>query len=184
MAKAAVILADGFEEIEAFSVIDILRRAKIETFIAGLKEGAVTSARGVKVTPDGLVDEVTADGFDAVILPGGQPGADNLNADKRVGNLLLAFNNAGKLVCAICAAPYILAEKGLLKGRKATCFPAYAEVLGESYIEEVKVVEDGNIITSRGPATAPDFAFKIVDRLAGKEVTDSLRKSMLYFCGC
>jgi len=183
MAKIALILADGFEEIEALATADILRRAKADVFIAGLKEGPVLSARGVKILPDGLIDSVSADSFDALVLPGGQPGADNLNADKRVAELLYDFNAKNKLICAICAAPYILAEKGLLKGRKATCFPSYAEVLGESYVEK-KVVEDGNIITSRGPATAPDFAFAIVDRLVDKRITDTLRKAMLYYCGC
>ena len=183
MARAVLILADGFEEIEALSVVDILRRAKVEVFIAGLKEGYAASARGVKVLPDGLIGGIKAADFDAIILPGGQPGADNINADNKVAELLYEFNEAGKLICAICAAPYILAEKGLLNGKKATCFPSYAEALGESYIEQ-KVVEDGNIITSRGPATAPDFTFKLVDRLAGKEITDSLRKAMLYYCGC
>ncbi|WP_265823771.1 DJ-1 family glyoxalase III [Geovibrio ferrireducens] len=183
MAKIALILADGFEEIEALGTADILRRAKADVFIAGLREGAVSSSRGVRVLPDGLIDSVNADDFDAIVLPGGQPGADNLNADRRVIDLLYSFNEKGKLICAICAAPYILAEKGFLKGKKATCFPSYAEVLGESYVEK-KVVEDGNIITSRGPATAPDFAFAIVDRLIDKRITDTLKKAMLYYCGC
>jgi 4-methyl-5(b-hydroxyethyl)-thiazole monophosphate biosynthesis len=183
MSKAVVVLADGFEEIEALSVVDILRRAKVEVFIAGIKDGFATSARGVKVLPDGHINVVSVENFDAIILPGGQPGADNINADNRTIELLHEFNKADKLVCAICAAPYILAEKGFLTDKKATCYPSYAEVLDESYIEQT-VVESGNIITSRGPATASEFAFKIVDRLAGKEVTDSLRKAMLYYCGC
>ena len=179
MKKVLMILADGFEEIEALGTADILRRAKLELSIAGLNEGLITSVQGIKITPDCKLSDIEIDQFDAVVLPGGQPGANNLNADKRVIEILHKFNDEKKLICAICAAPFILAEQGILKGRKATCFPAYKDVLNESYVEQ-KVVVDGNIIPSRGPATAPDFAFTIVDKLVDTRVSETLKKAMLY----
>lgn len=182
MARVVVPLADGFEEIEAMSIIDILRRADIEVVIAGLHDGPITSARGVKVIPDTTIDTIKAEDFDMIVLPGGQPGSDNLNADQRVRNLIVEFYNKGKLTGAICAAPYVLANAGILEGKKATSYPAYKDkITGAMYLED-NVVEDGNVITSRGPATAACFAFKIVERLKGKETAENIRKAMLFEC--
>lgn len=182
MARVVVPLADGFEEIEAMSIIDILRRAGIEVVIAGLHDGPITSARGVKVIPDTTIDTIKAEDFDMIVLPGGQPGSDNLNADQRVRNLIVEFYSKGKLTGAICAAPYVLANAGILKGKKATSYPAYKDkITGAMYLED-NVVEDGNVITSRGPATAACFAFKIVERLKGKETAENIRKAMLFEC--
>lgn len=182
MAKVVVPLADGFEEIEAMSIVDILRRANIEVVLAGLHDGFITSARGVKVIPDVTIDRVKADEFDMIVLPGGQPGSDNLNADKRVRELILEFNKKGKPTGAICAAPYVLANAGILQGKKATSYPTYREkITGAVYTDE-DVVEDGNIITSRGPATAACFALKIVEKLKGKEIAENIEKAMLFKC--
>lgn len=182
MARVVVPLADGFEEIEAMSIIDILRRAGIEVVIAGLHDGPITSARGVKVIPDTTIDTIKAEDFDMIVLPGGQPGSDNLNADQRVRNLIVEFYSKGKLTGAICAAPYVLANAGILEGKKATSYPAYKDkITGAMYLED-NVVEDGNVITSRGPATAACFAFKIVERLKGKETAENIRKAMLFEC--
>lgn len=182
MARVVVPLADGFEEIEAMSIIDILRRAGIEVVVAGLHDGYITSARGVKVIPDTTIETVKAEEFDMIVLPGGQPGSDNLNTDQRVRNLLVEFYSRGKLTGAICAAPYVLANAGILQGRKATSYPTYKEkITGAEYVEE-DVVEDGNVITSRGPATAASFAFKIVEKLKGKETAENIRKAMLFEC--
>lgn len=182
MARVVVPLADGFEEIEAMSIIDILRRAGIEVVIAGLHDGPITSARGVKVIPDTTIDTIKAEDFDMIVLPGGQPGSDNLNADQRVRNLIVEFYTKGKLTGAICAAPYVLANAGILEGKKATSYPAYKDkITGAMYLED-NVVEDGNVITSRGPATAACFAFKIVERLKGKETAENIRKAMLFEC--
>jgi 4-methyl-5(b-hydroxyethyl)-thiazole monophosphate biosynthesis len=182
MARVVVPLADGFEEIEAMSIIDILRRAGIETVIAGLHERPITSARGVKVLPDTTIDTIKAEDFDMIVLPGGQPGTDNLNADERVKKLIQDFYNKGKLTGAICAAPYVLANAGVLEGKKATSYPTYKEKLGNvNYLEDI-VVEDLNVLTSRGPGTAACFAFKIVEKLAGKEKADQLKQAMLFNC--
>lgn len=182
MGRVVVPLADGFEEIEAMSIIDILRRANIDTVIAGLHEGPIVSARGVKVIPDTTIDKINADDFDMIVLPGGQPGTDNLNANKLVRKLIQDFYNKGKLTGAICAAPYVLANSGILKGKKATSYPSYKDKLeGVNYLEEA-VVEDSNVLTSRGPGTAACFAFKIVEKLVGKEKAEHLKEAMLFKC--
>lgn len=179
MAKVAVILADGFEEVEAMAIVDVLRRAEIEVVIAALKEGPVVSARNVKILPDALVDTVNADDYDMIVLPGGQPGSDNLNADSRVKNLIQDFNNKGKLTGAICAAPYVLANAGVLKGKKATAYPGFQEKMGDILYEEKPVVTDGTVLTSRGPGTALCFALAIVEKLAGSEKAAQIKSGML-----
>lgn len=179
MAKVAILLADGFEEVEAMTVIDVLRRADIEVVIAGLHDGHVASARKVKVIPDELIGNVRADDFDMVVLPGGQPGSDNLNADERVRALVRDFHGRGKLTGAICAAPYVLANAGVLDGKKATSYPSYRDKLGSACYSEERVVEDGSVMTSRGPGTSFAFAFAIVERLAGKEKAQKIREAML-----
>ncbi|MBI5057331.1 MAG: DJ-1/PfpI family protein [Nitrospirae bacterium] len=179
MPKVAVILADGFEEVEAMAIIDVLRRAEIDVAVTGLHDGHVVSARKVKVIPDTVIDNVKADDFDMIVLPGGQPGSDNLNADKRVKDLIRDFHGKGKLAAAICAAPYVLANAGILEGKHVTSFPAYRERLGNSVYEEKVVVEDGNILTSRGPGTAICFGLAIVRRLAGKEKAQKIKDAML-----
>lgn len=182
MARVLIPLADGFEEIEALSIVDILRRASVEVVLTGLKDGPVVSARGVRVLPDTTIDKVKADDFEMIVLPGGQPGTDNLNADPRVKELLIEFSQKGKLTGAICAAPYVLANVGILQGKKATSYPTYKEKITNAVYLEEDVVEDGNVLTSRGPATAACFAFKIVERLKGKETAESIMRAMLFKC--
>ncbi len=182
MKRVVVPLADGFEEIEAMSIIDILRRADIDTVIAGLHEGPILSARGIKLIPDTTIDKINADDFDMIVLPGGQPGTDNLNADETVRKLIQDFYNKGKLTGAICAAPYVLANSGILKGKKATSYPSYKDKLKDADYLEESVVEDSNVLTSRGPGTAACFAFKIVEKLVGKEKAEQLKEAMLFKC--
>lgn len=179
MPRVAVLLADGFEEVEAMAIIDVLRRAGIEAVIAGLHDGQITSARKVKVIPDTVIDTVKVESFDMVVLPGGQPGADNLNADPRVKELVRSFYASGKLTAAICAAPYVLANAGILDGRHATAFPTYKERLGTAVYEEKTVVEDGNVLTSKGPGTALCFGLAIVEKLAGREKALKIKEAML-----
>lgn len=179
MMKVVVLLADGFEEVEAMAVVDVLRRAGIDVVIAGLHEGPVASARKVRVLPDAVIDAVRPDDFDMIVLPGGQPGADNLNADPRVKPLVRSFYAAGKLTGAICAAPYVLASAGVLDGRRATAFPSYRDRLGSAVYEERTVVEDGNVMTSRGPGTAIAFGLAIVRKLVGAEKAEKIREAML-----
>ncbi len=179
MPSVVVILADGFEEVEAVAVIDVLRRAGIDTVIAGLHDGPIVSARKVKVLPDTVIDTVRVDDFDMIVLPGGQPGADNLNADTRVRNLITGFSLKGKLTGAICAAPYVLGNAGVLKGRHATAYPSYKERLGGAIYEETAVVVDGNILTSRGPGTALAFGLAIVERLVSKDMAHKIKEAMI-----
>ncbi len=179
MPKVLIPLADGFEEVEAVALVDVLRRAGIEVVTAGLHSGPVVSARGIKVIPDAAIDGVSADDFDMIVLPGGQPGSDNLNADERVRALIKDFYGKGKLTGAICAAPYVLANTGILAGKHVTAFPSYSDKLGTALYEESSVVEDGNILTSRGPGTALCFGLAIAEKLAGKEKARSIKEAML-----
>lgn len=179
MARVVIILADGFEEVEAVAVVDVLRRAAIEVVVAGLHTGPLTSARRVQVIPDTVIDAIRAEDFDMVVLPGGQPGSDNLNSDDRVRKLLQEFHGKGKLTGAICAAPYVLANTGILGGKRATCYPTYKDKLGPVVYEEAPVVADGNVLTSRGPGTALDFGLAIVERFLGKARADQIRGEML-----
>jgi 4-methyl-5(b-hydroxyethyl)-thiazole monophosphate biosynthesis len=179
MSKVAVILADGFEEVEAMAIIDVLRRADIDVVIAGLHDGSVSSARKVRVVPDADINSIRAEDFDMIVLPGGQPGSDNLNADKRVKDLVRDFHRKGKLTGAICAAPYVLANAGVLEGKRATSYPTYRERLGNAVYEENPVVEDGNVLTSRGPGTALYFGLAIVEKMMGKEKAQKIRDAML-----
>ncbi len=179
MPRVAVILADGFEEVEAIAVIDVLRRAGIDTVVAGLHDGHIASARNVKVVPDGVVDAVRVDDFDMLVLPGGQPGSDNLNADLRVKKLITDFSAKGKLTGAICAAPYVLANAGVLAGKRATSYPSYKDKLGGAAYEEKAVVVDGNVVTSRGAGTALAFGLAIVERLVSREKAEKVRDAML-----
>jgi len=179
MARVAVILADGFEEVEAMAIIDVLRRAEIETVVAGLHDGPITSARRVRVLADTVIDAVKPDDFDMIVLPGGQPGSDNLNKDARVKDLIQRFSRKGKLTGAICAAPIVLASAGVLEGKHVTAFPSYKEKLGKAVYEEKPVVIDGNVFTSRGPGTALAFGLAIVERLAGVERAEKIRNAML-----
>ena len=179
MPKVVIALADGFEEVEAISIVDVLRRAEVEVVLAGLHDGPVVSARKVKVIPDMNIDSVSADDYDMIVLPGGQPGSDNLNADERVRRLVKAFSEKGKMVGAICAAPYVLADAGIIEGKKVTSHPTYRERLGNVVYREEIVVEDGNVLTSRGPGTALCFGLAIVQRLVGRERMQAIKESML-----
>lgn len=186
MAKAIILLADGFEEVEAITVIDVLRRCDVELLIAGLGKEHVKSARGVKIIPDKSIDEVIEskdiESSDAVILPGGGKGVENLKKNEKVKKLLKAFMSRNKTIAAICAAPTALASFGLLKNRKATVYPGLENELKEAGAEHVdsKIVVDGNIITSKGPGTAFNFAFELAKELAGREKAEEVAKAMLF----
>ncbi|MEI6207666.1 MAG: DJ-1 family glyoxalase III [Desulfuromonadales bacterium] len=180
MAKVLIPLAQGFEEIEALALVDVLRRAEIEVVLAGLQPGPVASARKVNVIPDTTIDLLNADVFDMIILPGGQPGTDNLNADQRVHALLKEFASKDKLIGAICAAPIVLAAAGLLAGKRATSYPSYSGKLDGAIFEDKPVVSDGRIFTSQGAGTALKFGLEIVARLAGRHTADAVAKAMLF----
>jgi protein deglycase len=169
MARTLVPLAQGCEELEAITVIDLLRRAGVEVVSAGLDARPVRASRGVVLIPDTTLDEVMSDSFDMIVLPGGLPGADNLDQDARIHTLLQRMNRDGKYTAAICAAPKVLASAGLLRGRKATGYPGVLEKTGQSAIDIglEAVVRDGTVITSRGPGTAMDFALELIELLVG-----------------
>lgn len=171
MASVLIPLAQGCEELEAVTVIDLLRRAGITVVTAGLDDGPVTASRGTVLVPDTTLDAALAQSFDMVVLPGGLPGADHLQADARIRRLLQEMAGAGKYTAAICAAPKVLASAGLLDGRRATSYPgalAPGSVPGMDYLEQA-VVRDGTVVTSRGPGTAMDFALQLIDILSGTQ---------------
>ncbi len=178
--KVLVILADGFEEIEAVTPIDVLRRAGLEVTLAGVSGKTITGAHGIKFQTDVTLDEYK--GLpDAVILPGGLPGAKNLGESKKVGELVRQMNSQKKLIGAICAAPaLVLAPAGILNGRKATCYPGFEKNFPPpvSFSGE-RVVVDEHIITSRGPGSALEFALELVEQLAGKEKAQTLKEGLL-----
>lgn len=178
MASVLVPLAQGCEELEAITVVDLLRRAGIGVITAGLDERPVRAARGTLLVPDVTLDEAIKQSFDMVVLPGGLPGADHLNADPRIHVLLKQMAAAGRYTAAICAAPKVFAESGLLAGKTATSFPGVLDgVDGFSYSEE-PVVQDGKLITSRGPGTAMDFALTLIENLVGKEKRDEVEAAL------
>ena len=178
--KAIVILADGFEEIEAITVIDILRRAGIEVTPCGLESKTVKGSKGIVVEADKMLEDDDIE-YDACILPGGMPGSENLAKSEKVKKILLDMDNQGKIIGAICAAPAIvLAPLGVLDDKSATCYPGMEEAFADSTdFRADDIVVDGNIITSRGPATALKFALGLVDALCGKPLAEKIANSVL-----
>jgi 4-methyl-5(b-hydroxyethyl)-thiazole monophosphate biosynthesis len=171
MANVLVPLAQGCEELEAVTIIDILRRAGIEVVTAGLDEQPVRASRGTVLVADTTLAEVQDRMFDMIVLPGGLPGADNLRDSTQLREMLKKNVAEHRPVAAICAAPRVLAAAGLLDNRRATSFPGSIEVdaiEGLRYVED-PVVIDGPVITSRGPGTAMDFALTLVEQLLGKQ---------------
>lgn len=181
MKRVLVPLAPGFEEIEAITVIDILRRAGIEVTVAGTRPGPIEAARKTKHIPDCALDDVHADDFDMLVLPGGQPGATNLRQDVRIRQIVEALRAKNRYLAAICAAPTVLSAFGILKDRMATCHPAVrAEVMsGAKEISDERVVVDGPIITSQAAGTAMEFAFKLVEILCGPDKAAEVNRSVL-----
>ena len=181
MAKVLVPLAEGCEELEAVTIIDLLRRAGIEVVTAGLQPGIVKASRGTQLVPDATLDAVLRDEFDMIVLPGGMPGAQHLREDPRIIALLKKMAEQGKYTAAICAAPTVLAEAGLLVGKRATSYPGFLDKLdvpGMAYLKDA-VVKDGKILTSRGPGTAMDFALALIEALAGKARRDEVEAGLV-----
>ena len=181
MAHVLVPLANGCEELEAVTIIDLLRRAEIDVTTAGLEEGVITASRGVRLLPDTTLDDALVRDYDMVILPGGLPGADHLDQDPRLQLLLKDMNSEGKVIAAICAAPKVLANAGLLENKSATSYPGVLDQmeLPETNYTGDAVTKDGNIITSRGPGTAIDFALALIEELVGKETRDSVEAGLV-----
>ncbi len=180
MASVLVPLAQGCEELEAVTIIDLLVRAGAEVVSAGLEAGPVHCSRGVTLLPDSTLDEALQRDFDMVALPGGLPGADHLDADPRIHSLLKAMAANGKYTAAICAAPKVLASSGLLAGRRATAYPGVLERLDlpDTTLSAEAVVIDGPVITSRGPGTAMDFALALIEILLGHDKRNEVESAL------
>jgi len=177
----AVPLAEGFEETEAVAIVDVLRRAEIETVTVSLADRQVPGGHGITVTADRTWEELDEDAVTAIVLPGGMPGTTNLMGDPRVLALVRRLHGEGRLTAAVCAAPLVLAEAGLLSPEiEFTCHPSTRERLGELRPSEgPRVVRSGTILTSQGPGTALEFALEVVAVLRGPEVADRLAEAML-----
>lgn len=175
MARVLVPLAQGCEELEAVTIIDLLRRGSIEVITAGLETGLIKASRGTQLMPDTTLDAALAEDYDMVVLPGGMPGAQHLKDDARVIGLIQKMAAAGRYTAAICAAPTVLAAAGVLSGKTVTGYPGFLEKmqLSDVTLSTAAVVRDGQVITSRGPGTAMDFALSLVEILAG---TDTRRQ--------
>lgn len=171
MPRVLIPLAPGCEELEAVTLIDLLRRAEIEVVTAGLEPGPVTCSRGTRLVPDVDLDELLSEVFDMIVLPGGQPGATHLDRDTRIHDLLARQAASDRWSAAICAAPAVLASTGLLDDRAATSFPGAIDPVRypQVRLSEQPVVTDGKVVTSRGPGTAMDFALHLIELLVGPE---------------
>jgi 4-methyl-5(b-hydroxyethyl)-thiazole monophosphate biosynthesis len=171
LASVLVPLAQGCEELEAVTIIDLLVRAGVEVVTAGLEEGPVTASRGVVLLPQMTLEQALERDYDMVVLPGGMPGATNLENDMRLRELLRTMAANGKFTAAICAAPRVLASAGVLSGKRATSYPGHLDKMDLPDVEyrEEAVVQDGKVITSRGPGTAMDFTLHLVEQLVGRE---------------
>lgn len=180
MSRVLVPLAEGFEDLEAITIVDLLRRAQIEVVTAGLKAGPVRGSRGTVVIPDTDLDQALQEQFDVMVLPGGQPGATNLQKDERIRVRLQEMAADNRLTAAICAAPAVLAAAGLLDGRKATSFPGAIdpEKYPNVHLCTEPVVRDGNIITSRGPGTAMDFSLSLIEILSDRRTRDTVESAL------
>ena len=180
MPRVLVPLAQGCEELEAVTIIDLLRRAEIEVVTAGLDDRPVVASRKTTIVPDTTLDDALQQDFDMVVLPGGMPGADHLDNDPRIHDMLKKMANSGKFVGAICAAPKVLANAGLLAGKQATSYPGFLDGLNLPDVKSTgAAVEcDGKVVTSRGAGTAMDFALKLVEELSGREKRDAVEQAL------
>jgi 4-methyl-5(b-hydroxyethyl)-thiazole monophosphate biosynthesis len=180
MKKVLIHFANGFEEIEAITPVDVLRRAGCEVVTVSITGNhEVEGAHGLKILTDKLFVESDYDHADLILLPGGQPGSDNLNKHEGLKKQIIAFHRQGKMVTAICAAPLVLGSTGILKGRKATCYPGVEPQLTGATCTGNDVEIDGNIITGKGPGVALKFSLILVEKLVNHQKADELRKAMI-----
>ena len=176
-----VFFANGFEEVEGLTVVDLLRRAKVDVTMVSIKsDKMITGAHGIVVMADTCFDEMTYDDQDLLVLPGGMPGTTNLGAHKGLTDLLVEFHRAGKNVSAICAAPSVLGKLGILEGKNATSYPGFEEELKGADVTVNPVEVAGNVVTSRGMGTAIPFALALIEMLVDKDTADSLKHAIIY----
>lgn len=180
MALVLVPLAEGFEDLEAITITDLLRRAQIDVVTAGLTPGPITGSRGTIVVPDMSLDEALQQTYDMVVLPGGQPGATHLEKDERIQSLLKQMAADNKVTAAVCAAPKVLAVAGLLEGKRATGFPGTlsADQFPGINISTDAIVKDGNIVTSRGPGTTMDFTLALIEILTDNDIRNQVEQTL------
>lgn len=180
MKKIAVHLAEGFEEIEAISIIDVLRRAGFDVDVVSVTGNLeVNGSHGIKVIADVVFEEVDYDPVDMIVLPGGMPGSNNLNNHGGLKKQILSFHEKGKPLGAICAAPLVFGDLGILKGTAATCYPGFENRLTGAETTGNAVEQSGTIVTGKGAGVAIHFALKIVEMLKGKELAKELGAKMI-----
>ena len=181
MPKTAIFLADGFEEIEALTVVDLLRRADIDiTTVSIMGRKNVTGSHKITVEADSLLEDTDFDSLDMLILPGGMPGTTNLGACKALTDKIKEFDEKDKMLCAICAAPTVFGGLGILKGKKACCFPGREGDLLGADVQTTPVTKDGHFITSRGMGTAMDFGLAIIEHYQGIDAATSMASKIVY----
>ncbi len=183
MSKAAVFFGTGYEEIEALTVVDILRRAGVETsMVSVMGEKSVVGSHDIRVEMDALIEEIDFGELDVIVLPGGMPGTKNLEACETLMAQVDAFVAQDKIVAAICAAPSILGHRGILKGRKACSFPSFESHLEGAQVLQQPAVMDGNVITGRGMGAAIPFGLKILEKLQGEDAARQMAEAIIYTC--
>ena len=181
MSKVYVFLAEGFEEIEGLTVVDLLRRAGIETEMVSVMDSkTITGSHKITVTADGMFEDYTYEDAKVLVLPGGMPGTLNLGAHEGLCTLLKKPESAGKMVAASCAAPSVFGKLGFLEGRVATCYPGFEKQLHGATVCATKVAVDGNVTTARGMGAAIDFSLKLIEQLAGKEKAVEIGEGIIY----
>lgn len=179
MAKIIIPISNGFEEIEAITIIDVCRRADIEVTIAGIEDLEITGAHGIKIISDATIENISSDNFNMIVLPGGLPNAFTLAKNEKVQSLLKEFKENNKKIGAICAAPYALHTAGVLN-ENFTCYPSFEKKIRLDGYHEDAVVIDSNVITSRGPATAMSFALEIVKTLCDEDIYANVKNGLLF----
>ena len=181
MAKVCVFTADGFEEIEGLTVVDLLRRAGAEVLMVSISDGlAVKGSHGIEIKADCFFDDVDYNTADLLVLPGGMPGTRYLGEHEQLCHLLQEFADQGKMVAAICAAPSVLGKLGILEGKQAVCYPGFEEQLTGAEVLKQEVARQDNVTTSRGLGTAIPFALDLITQLYGEEKAEEIMKSIIF----
>lgn len=181
MKKVSVFFADGCEEVEALTVVDLLRRAGVHTEMVSVTGNEwVTSSHQVKIHTDRLFEEMDFSGMDMLVLPGGMPGTLHLQEHEGLSDLLVKFHKEGRDVAAICAAPSVLGSLGILEGKQACCYPGFEEKLKGASVCFEPAIQDGNVITGRGMGTAIPFGLKLIEVLCGSEKVKEIKKGILF----
>lgn len=175
-----IILGNGFEEIEAISPCDILRRGGVEVQFAGIGGRLITGGNGITVQADCTVEEMNLDAMELIMLPGGLGGVRSVQGCETALNAVRYAYENGKYVTAICAAPTVLAQLGITDGKRAVCYPGMEDQMGTAVMQEANAVRDGNVLTGRAPGAAMDFGYLLLETLKGKEVAEKVRSGMVY----